>query len=167
MDSYSINIRQIEKKDAKKIHTLVKKSKVLDLNSEYLYLLQSTHFSETCSVAICDDRVIGFVSGYLLPKNRDTLFIWQVVVDDEFRGNDLAKKLILNIVKRENLKVENIETTVSPTNKASLRVFEKITKSLNTKIVANKFFDSSDFNNEHEEETLYKIGPFKYTKENI
>jgi L-2,4-diaminobutyric acid acetyltransferase len=36
-------IREPEKNDAKQIYDLVKKSKVLDLNSHYLYLLQTTH----------------------------------------------------------------------------------------------------------------------------
>ena len=56
-------IREPEKNDAKHIYDLVKKSKVLDLNSHYLYLLQTTHFKNSCSVALFENQIIGFVSG--------------------------------------------------------------------------------------------------------
>ena len=56
------------KENAKDIYNLIKRGGVLDLNSEYLYLLQCTHFSKTCSVATFENEIIGFVSGYLLPK---------------------------------------------------------------------------------------------------
>ena len=87
MSKIDISIRYPRKNDASEIYNLVKNSKVLDLNSEYLYLLQSTHFIDTCSVAICDEEVVGFVSGYKLPNNQNTLFIWQVAVDEKFRGS--------------------------------------------------------------------------------
>ena len=161
MGQINILIRKPEKNDANKIYDLVKKSKVLDVNSEYLYLLQTTHFKDTCAVAVHENKVIGFVSGYMLPDNKDTLFIWQVAIDDEYRGNDLARRVILNIIKRDEIGVNNIYSTVSPSNKASLRVFEKVANELNTQIINSNFFEISDFNNEHEEEVLYKIGPLK------
>jgi len=162
LSKIDILIRSPKKEDGKKIYKLVEESKVLDLNSEYLYLLQTTHFENTCSVAIHNDEVIGFVSGYILPQRDDTLFIWQVAVDGRFRGNDLAKKLLMNIIKRkENLNLQYINTTVSPSNSSSIRVFEKLTKELKTKIVNKSFFEKEDFTDAHEEEVLYEIGPFK------
>jgi len=165
MSTCNIVIRKPKKDDAGQIFDLVKNSKILDLNSEYLYLLQSTHFSNTCSVAVYENKIIGFVSGYMMPELLNNLFIWQVAVDEEFRGNDIAKKLIINILKRDGLDVKCIQTTVSPSNSASLRVFEKVAKELVTKIKSSKFFESNDFKNNHEEEVLYKIGPFNI-KEN-
>lgn len=157
----NILIKAPQKENAQGIFSLVKKSKILDVNSEYLYLLQATHFKDYCSVALDDKKVIGFVSGYLIPNESSTLFIWQVAVDEEYRGNDLARKLILNIIKRDKVDINFVNTTVSPSNKASLRVFEKLSNELNTNIEATKFFEVSDFENQHEEEVLYKIGPFE------
>jgi len=162
LSEIDILVRSPKKEDGKKIYKLVDNSKVLDLNSEYLYLLQSTHFENTCSVALSGDDVIGFVSGYRLPQRPNTLFIWQVAVDEKFRGNNLAKILLMNIIKRkENIDLEFINTTVSPSNNSSIRVFEKLSKELKTQIVNKSFFEKEDFNNSHEEEVLYEIGPFK------
>jgi L-2,4-diaminobutyric acid acetyltransferase len=165
MSSYNIVIRKPEKRDANQIFDLVKNSKVLDLNSEYLYLLQATHFSSTCSVALYENQIIGFVSGYIIPDTVNDLFIWQVAVDEKFRGNDIARRLILNIINRDFLDIKNIKTTVSPSNNSSLRVFNKVAEELKTKIQSSKFLEAKDFKNSHEEEVLYTIGPFN-KKEN-
>lgn len=134
MDS-SILFRIPQKKDAKQIVNLVKTGGTLDINSEYLYLLQSTHFNETCSVAVYEDEIVGFVSGYLVPNEQDKLFIWQVAVSNKFRGQNLAMRIILDIYNRNNSKnkINYILSTVSPSNKSSQRVFEKIAKNFNTK----------------------------------
>lgn len=164
MSDEKIVIRKPTKNDASHIYTLVKESKALDVNSEYLYLLQSTHFASTCAVATCGDKLIGFVSGYIMPDTVDTLFVWQVAVDAKYRGRDLAKRMITHIISTNTLLVNYIKVTVSPSNKASLRVFEKTANEFNTQIKAEKFFEASDFTNNHEEEVLYKIGPLNKGK---
>ena len=162
MDKNKIFILQPENKHAKLIYQLVKESKVLDVNSEYLYLLQTTHFKKSCAIAVLNKEVVGFASGYLLPENPNILFIWQVAVSEKLRGQDLAKKMILSILKREeNRKINYIRTTVSPSNNSSLRVFEKIARKLSSNLKSKLFFEKSDFINQHEDEVLYEIGPFK------
>lgn len=146
------------KENAKDIYNLIKRGGVLDLNSEYLYLLQCTHFSETCSVATFNDEIIGFVSGYLLPNKNDTLFIWQVAVDERFRGQNIAFKTIMNIFN-SNENIKYILSTVSPSNKSSQRVFEKLANHFNTKIKNETAFSLEDFLNSHEIEVQYLIGP--------
>lgn len=153
-----IKLRVPKKDDAKDIYNLVKDTNVLDVNSEYLYLLQTTHFKEYCCVATMDDVVVGFVSGYLIPDQEDTLFIWQVAVDDKARGNGLAGKMIVEIVQRESLKdVKTIHTTVSPSNSSSYRLFEKLSKQYGVSFESETMFEINDFNNAHEDEVLYKI----------
>ena len=152
-------IREPEKNDAKHIYDLVKKSKVLDLNSQYLYLLQSTHFKNSCSVALFENQIIGFVSGYYLPNENDSLFIWQVAVDENHRGKNLALNLIDNIVSRKNIRY--LISTVTPSNISSQIVFEKFAKKYEANIKKNTLFFIEDFIDSHEEEVQFKIGPIK------
>lgn len=152
-------IREPEKKDAKYIYNLVKKSKVLDLNSQYLYLLQSTHFKNSCSVALFENQIIGFVSGYYLPNENNTLFIWQVSVDENHRGKNLALNLIDNIVTRKNIRY--LISTISPSNISSQIVFEKFAKKYEANIKKSTLFFIEDFIDSHEEEVQFKIGPIK------
>lgn len=101
-----IKLLKPNKSHTKEIIKLVKDTKVLDVNSEYLYYLQSIHFKDYCCVAIDEktNKVVGFVSGYLIP-NENTLFIWQVAVNSNYRGLGLAQKLILKIAKEKHVEI--------------------------------------------------------------
>ena len=155
-----IIIKNPVKSDAKQIYSLVKKTKILDVNSEYLYLLQTTHFKDTCCVAQVNNEVFGFVSGYIHPEHNDVLFVWQVGVDDSLRGKNMAGQMIAYLLGTESLKgIKYIHTTISPSNKASQRVFQKVATKFNAKIKEEPMFEIKDFHNAHEDEILYKIGP--------
>lgn len=157
----SFLLRKPDKNDSKEIFQLIKSVGTLDLNSQYLYLLQTTHFQNTCSVAIYNKKIVGFVSGYIIPDDKETLFIWQVAVSNEVRGQNLAMKIILDIFNKNNTSnnIKYILSTVSQSNKASQRVFEKIANKLNTKIENKTLFSIDDFFDAHEEEIQYLIGP--------
>ncbi|WP_419771087.1 MAG: diaminobutyrate acetyltransferase [Candidatus Marinarcus sp.] len=157
---HELHFRKPTKSDLKEIYTLVCKSQVLDVNSEYLYLLQTTHFKNSCCVAVENSKVVGFVSGYIIPDKPNTLFIWQVVVHEKQRGKNLACQIIENILQaKEMVAVEYINTTVSPSNKSSQRVFQKIAEKFNTNMKASILFEKEDFVHGHEEEVLFEIGP--------
>lgn len=163
MDS-KIEFRKPKKEDAKQIVNLIKIGGTLDLNSEYLYLLQTTHFKNTCCVAVCDEQIIGFVSGYMIPHEKNKLFIWQVAVCSQYRGQNLAMQIILHILK--NVTADYIISTVSPSNHSSKRVFEKLAQFLSTSLMTEVLFDLDDFIQAHEEEVQYTIGPIT-SKERI
>lgn len=156
-------LREPEKEDAKSIYSLIKNGGVLDLNSEYLYLLLATHFKESCCLIEYQSQIIGFVSAYYLPSSSKTLFIWQVAVKEEFRGKNLAFKMIENISKRKS--TEFLTTTVSPSNIKSKRVFEKVAEHFKTDIKSNICFSKGDFINAHEEEIQFTIGPIEKLKD--
>jgi L-2,4-diaminobutyric acid acetyltransferase len=66
---------------------LVNRCPPLDTNSTYCNLLQCHHFANTsCAALTPNKRLVGFVSGYIVPQAPDTLFIWQVAVDHSQRG---------------------------------------------------------------------------------
>uniref|UniRef100_UPI004047B66E diaminobutyrate acetyltransferase n=1 Tax=Aliarcobacter sp. TaxID=2321116 RepID=UPI004047B66E len=162
----SFLFRKPQKKDAKEIYQLIQSVGTLDLNSQYLYLLQSTHFQETCSVAIYNDEIVGFVSGYIIPNQEGKLFIWQVAVSNKVRGQNLAMKIIMDIFNRNNSNnnIKYILSTVSPSNKASQRVFEKVANHFDTNIKNETLFSLDDFIDSHEIEVQYTIGPINTIK---
>ena len=51
------------------------------------------------------------------------------------------------------------EGTVNPSNKVSEHTFYKLAKLLNTKCMKKELFSKADFENDHEAEILFKIGP--------
>ena len=149
------------------ISELIKNSPPLDLNSTYLYFIQSHYFNKTCAIAVNEiDRVIGFVSGFQDPRKKDTLFIWQVAISKDARGNGLASKLI-HFILQEHPHMQFIETTITKDNTSSISLFNKISQELNTNIIEEPFLDKTKhFLNQHDSENLFRIGPFKILKEN-
>ncbi len=148
-------------KDSPAVYELVDHCRPLDLNSRYAYMLVCTHFSATSVVYESDGEIQGFVSGYIDPRSENTLFIWQVAVHDSLRGKGVASEMLKSLLSRKNLShIEYIETTISPSNKASQNLFYHFVSELNTKLSVEPYFDQDLFGGEaHEDEELYRMGP--------
>lgn len=143
---------------------IVKESKVLDVNSSYSYLLWSKYFNKTSIIAKCDDEVIGFVSGFLLPESPDTLFVWQVAVDQDFRGYGLATKLIRQLIDQADREkdVRYLEATVTPSNVPSSKLFQGLANKYDTDCSISECFTEDQFPDpDHEAELTYRIGPIE------
>ena len=147
---------------------IVNESKVLDVNSSYSYLMWSKYFNKTSIIASCEEKVIGFVSGFLLPESPDTLFVWQVAVDPDFRGHGLATTLIEQLIQQLNANEEDsiryLEATVTPSNIPSSKLFQGLAKKHNTDCTIFECFSEDHFPDEeeaHEAELTYRIGSFK------
>lgn len=129
-------------------------------------MLLCSHFSKTCTVADDEGRIAGFVSAYRLPERPQTLFIWQVAVDPDYRGRALATRLVHAVVERFAAgEIDRMETTISPSNIPSRKLFERIASELGTDITHAPFFTEEQFGEEaHEAEELYTIGPIEAVK---
>lgn len=144
------------------LHDLAKRSKTLDVNSCYHYLLLCRHFAKTCRVAVHEDRVVGYVTGYIPPEEPDTLFIWQVTVDSPFRGKGLGLGLLESLAKSlKDTHFSYLKTTITPDNKASVRLFTALARRIGAPYAFNEvFFSEEQFGESgHLAEMLFQIGP--------
>ncbi|MDY6984313.1 MAG: diaminobutyrate acetyltransferase, partial [Pseudomonadota bacterium] len=103
----------------------------------------------------------GFISGYLVPASSDTLFVWQVAVAPEFRGQGLATRMLHALLARPACaRVRYIETTVTDANQASLALFHAFAKKQNAQLTSTPHFDKAlHFDGRHDSERLLRIGP--------
>jgi L-2,4-diaminobutyric acid acetyltransferase len=157
-------IRNIVLQDIKEVYKLLVSNRpYVGLNSRYTYFLLAKDFSDTCVVAELNNKIIAFSSGYIPPHRPDTFFNWETVVDKDYRGNDLQKRMLLHQINITGAKY--FEGTINPSNEASKRNFFELAQLLNTKCVENVLFSEEDFENDgHEPEILYKIGPIYKTE---
>lgn len=141
------------------LHKLAKEAGGLDVNTEYAYLLLGAHFSETCAIAKSDGNPAGFASAYIVPGKPDTLFVWQIAVGKNYRGQGLAKSMIKQILSRDACKnINNVEATVSPSNDASMSVFRSLAKDLDGSFNTAEYIKTSHFSSgDHEDEPLIQI----------
>lgn len=159
----TIILRSPTPEDGYSVHQLIKSCSPLDENSIYANLLQCTHFSQTSLLAQENGKVIGFISGYIPPENQHCLFIWQVAVAQEARGQKLAQKMLLEIlIKNTGSKISKIETTITKDNLPSRALFQRVSTLLKGEIKEKEYFDRDiHFLGEKESEYLISIGPFE------
>lgn len=153
-------LRQPRSEDGVVVHQLVKNCPPLDENSIYCNLLQTSHFAGTSIVAEIDKQLVGFASGYLVPERPDTLFIWQVAVTQEGRGQGLAWHMIQGILRRPNcIHVRNLETTITPVNTASEALFRSVARRFGSTFYATVMFERErHFQSLHDSKWLLRIG---------
>ncbi|CAM5560227.1 L-2,4-diaminobutyric acid acetyltransferase OS=Streptomyces alboniger OX=132473 GN=ectA PE=3 SV=1 [Streptomyces alboniger] len=149
--------------DGAAIWRIARDSKVLDLNSSYSYLLWCRDFAETSAVARgADGEPVGFITGYFRPERPDTLLVWQVAVDHAQRGRGLAGALLDGLTAKvaAGRALTTVETTITPGNTASERLFLSYARRHGASVERKILFDAGLFPDDgHEPEVLYRIGP--------
>lgn len=204
-DRGRLKLRKPEVEDGAGISALVDSSKPLDPNSTYCYLLLCRDFAETCVVAedlagvgMADEagltgetgrtggrgEIVGFLSGYRPPDRGDVLFVWQVAVDADTRNGGLAKRMLREVLKRPSVRgCRFLETTISPSNEPSKRLFTSLARELQARCEVSACFSESHFGKpdggedretdpetdrradqlgDHEAEYLFRIGPLDF-----
>lgn len=147
--------------DGSALWRIARDSAVLDLNSSYQYLLWCHDFAATSVIARVDGAAAGFVTGYRRPDDPQTLFVWQVAVDAEYRGAGIAGKLLNGLLDRLIPEgVRYLDTTITASNTASIRLFTALARDRNTEIGRSELFTAGSFPDGHDAEDLYRIGPF-------
>jgi L-2,4-diaminobutyric acid acetyltransferase len=148
--------------DGKYFWEIAKASKTLDVNSTYHYLIMCRHFAKTCLAAEKNGQVIGFVTAYIPPNSPDTVFVWQVAVDERHRGQGLGVQMLVSLYKNlKILNIKNLEATITPSNHASIKLFTAVARELKASFEFEKdFFSATHFGeNVHEPEILFHIDP--------
>ncbi|QEU75143.1 diaminobutyrate acetyltransferase [Streptomyces nitrosporeus] len=150
--------------DGAAIWRIARDSEVLDLNSSYSYLLWCRDFAAT-SVVARDEKgePVAFVTGYFRPDRPGTLVVWQVAVDHAHRGRGLAAELLDALTSRVAAErgLDAVETTVTPDNTASDRLFTSYAQRHDVPLEREVLFDGGLFpEGTHLPEVLYRIGPF-------
>ena len=84
------------------------------------------------------------------------------------RGQGLALKMLLALVERlRPTGVSRLETTISPGNAASEALFKKAFRLLGADYSTEVLFSrQTHFNGEHDDEIIYRAGPFTQSAPN-
>ncbi|MFF9090740.1 diaminobutyrate acetyltransferase [Streptomyces sp. NPDC014991] len=149
--------------DGAALWRLAKDSETLDLNSSYSYLLWCRDFAGTSAVARgADGEPVGFVTGYVRPDRPGTLVVWQVAVDAAHQGRGIAAALLDGLAARlvTERGITWLETTITPGNTASERLFTSFAERHGAQVTREVLFPAELFpDGPHDPEVLYRIGP--------
>ncbi len=151
-----ISFREPVVDDGIRLWEIARDSQVLDVNSSYAYVLWCHDFAESSIVALDDRRVIGFVTGYRKPSRPDVLMIWQVAVDADQRGRGIAARMLTTLFGRLRVDgVTSMQTTISPDNLGSQRLFAAVAERLDLGFATESLFAATLFPDAHQPEDLY------------
>lgn len=160
-ESAGFQFRRPNPKDGPAVTALIASCPPLDRNSAYCNLLQCTHFADHCIIAEREGRILGWVSGYRPPSDPDALFVWQVAVAADARGQRLAGRMIGALLSRPQVRgVSHLITTVTADNRPSRAMFEGLARKWATALVEEPLFDrETHFAGAHATEWQLRIGP--------
>jgi len=108
------------------------------------------------------------VLGYRRPADTSCLFIWQVAVDEAFRGLGLAGRMLDDLVhdETEAPAVHTLQTTITDDNTASQQTFRSLARRWgDAPVTVTPLFESAHLSPSgsdadlHAPERLYEIGP--------
>lgn len=145
--------------DGQDLWRIARDSKTLDLNSSYAYMLWCRDFADTTIVASVEGTPVGFITAYTRPEEPETLFVWQVAVDESFRGQKLSSRMLDKLVALVP-GTQWVETTITDDNEASIGLFSSFALRRETQLDRRPLFERRHFPDGHDTEFLFRIGPF-------
>ena len=158
-----IQIRTPSVDDGAAIWELVRGAGSLEPNSPYAYLLFSEYFADSCAVACDGDAVAGAIIGFRAPQRPDALFVWQIGVSPEYRGQSLGRRMLAWLMDQNAPGgVRFLEATVTPDNEPSQRMFRGFARATGSACDESPLFPAHLFphtGGPHEDERLFRIGP--------
>jgi len=163
------NVRNFQPQDVREVHALIQSCPSLDLNSLYAYALLAEHHTDTCFVAYDNkDQICGVVTGYICPEEPDTYFLWQIAVSPTVQGKGIGSLLLDNVREQclESRQLKRLKTTISPSNKASQKLFRSFASRFDVDCKVSPFLskqalqplEPEPFETQHEPEDLYTLG---------
>ncbi|WP_380058631.1 diaminobutyrate acetyltransferase [Falsihalocynthiibacter sp. SS001] len=154
-----VKFRKPDAEDGAAIWELIGSCKPLDENSMYCNLIQCDHFRDTCILAELDGQPVGWISGYVLPRDSESFFVWQVAVSEKARGLGLAKRMLESLLAREECQdVTRMQTTITKDNDASWALFRSFADAQDAELDHEAHFESdTHFQGEHDTEHMVTI----------
>jgi L-2,4-diaminobutyric acid acetyltransferase len=156
-----LTIRTAMPDDSLAMWRLARDSGGLELNTPYAFALLASHFRRTSLVAEEGGKPVAFVAAYRPPTHPESVFVWQIAVGPEHRGRGIASELLRALVRAPACRtVRHLEATVTPSNRASRRLFEGFARSLGVPCEVGPGYDGAQLGEGgHEDEALFRIGP--------
>ena len=121
-----MNIRNVREGDFIRIAELAWKCKPMATERNSIYHLFTKFFSSTSFVAEEDQRIIGFLLGFISQDNPEEAYIHLLCVHPRFRRDGIASKLLKEFIETVKMKnIKRISLITKPINKRAISFYRK------------------------------------------
>lgn len=147
--------------DGAAVSRLIAASPPLDVNSAYCNLLQCTDFAPTCVLAEREGAPVGWLSAYRPPAAPECLFVWQIAVAADARGQGLAGRMLDALLARPAAAgASALTTTITSDNAGSWALFEAFARRHGAALERTpRFQREAHFGGAHDTEWEARIAP--------
>lgn len=115
-----MKVRNIMEKDSETLFNLAKNNPPLDVHTPYTYWVIAKHFSDTSFILEQNGVPIGFITALETPE---FIFIWQIGINERFRGGYWGKYLIENVFNKAKELQKDVIVTIDKDNIPSIKRF--------------------------------------------
>lgn len=122
-----VRIRTVKKEDFLEIMDLASKCDPIPVERDSIYHLFTKYFTNTCFVAEKDNKIVGYILGFISQLEKNVAYIHNICISPDFRrkkiGSSLYQKFFQNMKKE---KCQKIFLIINPTNKLSISYHESL-----------------------------------------
>lgn len=123
----NLKIRRVKEEDFFEIMNLASKCNPIPIERDSIYHLFTRYFTDTCLVAEKDNKIVGYMLGFISQVDRKVAYIHNICVSPEFRrkkiGSILYGKFFQNMKKKN---CQRIFLIINPINKLSINYHESL-----------------------------------------
>ncbi len=119
-------VMSLKNTDISSVTELLSKGKPYVLpHHDYVYWIMKEYFPSSNYVVSTENKIIGYICA--LPSiDKQSYFIWQIVIDEEYRGKKVAALLVDRIIEEAKLKgFKRLDLTIDCNNMASYNLFKR------------------------------------------
>lgn len=122
-------IRNVVEEDFIQISQIARKCSPMAIERDSIYHIFTKHFKNTSLVVINekDDKIIGFLLGFISQDLPCECYIHLLCVDPQFRGNGLAKKLFTEFCSAVSIRgCKKVSLITKPQNEVAIQFYNKL-----------------------------------------
>jgi L-2,4-diaminobutyric acid acetyltransferase len=116
-------------------------------------------FHETSVLAEMNGELLGRITGYLLPYDPETLFIWHIEVSDAAPGTALSMRMLRHLLQQKSCAgVTRVQTVISSDDEAPWLQFRQFAGKQNTSMDIQPYYTQAlEPHKRHENDNLVTI----------
>jgi ribosomal protein S18 acetylase RimI-like enzyme len=120
-----MKIQSLTESDLQAVRSLTARSQELTPDRDSIYWLFSEFFENTSIVIYSEDKLVGFLLGFLSQTKPNQGYIYTIGVAEGYRGNGIGKLLIESFQENiQSLGADEIYLTTTPDNQKALGFYE-------------------------------------------